>query len=118
MQAAEAARHAASFQGPAGGVAGGAIPPAQRGPDHPPAPTGEPTPAGWNAQLSNHGSGADADADDYDPHLQAALAASVTEQLVNRAVDLTRLAGVKPGERVSSRPMNALYTHIVLCHTD
>lgn len=100
MQTAEAAKHAPLLQAAAGGVAQGQNPFAQGGPYYNPTPVGRPVPLGWTARY-----GID-DEDDYDSDLQAALAASVTEQHANKATDLTRLV---PGEDVCPllEPANA-----------
>lgn len=97
MQAAEAAKHAPLSQHLAAGGAQGQKPFAQKGPIHPLTITGRqvrPVALGWTARY-----GID-DEDDYDSDLQAALAASVTEQHVKKATDPTRLAGVAPGKDV------------------
>lgn len=115
--AAEATQVAAPLQGCTQGAVEGATPPAQRGPNCPPDPTGQPVPVGRNARRRYRGSAsvadadADADADDYDRDLQAALVASVANQ-PGEWVNATHLTDVepeeKPGEIISFLPLNCL----------
>ena len=96
MQADGATKHA-KHAPLIGGVAQGQNPFAQEGTDRPPLPTARPVrpvPLGWTARY-----GIDAE-DDYDSDLQAALAASVTEQNMKKATNPTPLVGVAPGEAV------------------
>ena len=119
MQADEATKHA-KHAPLIRGAAQGQHPFAQEASDHPPIPTARPVrpvPLGWTARY-----GIDEE-DDYDSDLQAALAASVTEQKMNKATDPTPLVGVAPGEAVclSLAPANTfghilnVQVRIILC---